>query len=647
MSIAGQYWKKVFTPLIFIICLLCLCSFSVYANPNWNSWGNAGIDYSGTFFDNLLFGSNYPQGNLNFTLVSVTNNQGYTPLVQDFNYDGQNEIATFYASNVKLYDNRGTVLSSYDVNGTIVSNAVVTNIDQDYYPEMAFMTSVTGGYRFYILEAEESVLTLKANYFYSYGTTMTGSLFGGIDAATNGDVYVVTTPNDVIKFNYLTNTSTIYNRTFASYSAVQSAAGSYFYGSGVSSGKINGILNIYWVASPGGSGTPIRAMRFDTNTNTISYKASTIVTGAAAVENYEAMFVNIGSPSSDPEVVIYEGATNGNQATLDVMDYSLSNILYSKNAHQEQNIPQYPAVADINKDGSNELCVWFRDTRNISCYSSAGATVTTSQFTYPPTSFIAIGTYVSDDPFMNIITARGIYAFNTTGNSTLVYPFLTNTSTCMILPVAIENKASYKKDILSICGSEMNYYIGSATAAVCGNDICEYSETVFNCFDDCFDTTTNATVGNIPAGGQCLDNSWCASGICDAGVCTGLPAGAACTSDNQCASGDCTENNICGLTDNVQVLGTLVELLGFRSALSKILLSLIIIIASTIAGAGIMFSVAPSPGTAMIGALLGMVVGLIAVVVVFSWLGVFFLFAFFFLLIMLFLGFKILTGDGG
>jgi hypothetical protein len=90
-----------------------------------------------------------------------------------------------------------------------------------------------------------------------------------------------------------------------------------------------------------------------------------------------------------------------------------------------------------------------------------------------------------------------------------------------------------------------------------------------------------------------------------------------------------------------------VEILRFRSIASKILLALIIIIICTIFTAGGLYSVAPHGGTAIIGALLGIIVGLIIDVVVFGWLGVFFMFAFFFLLLALGIGYALLKGSGG
>lgn len=631
---------------ILVSFFLLFCASSVSANPNWNSWGNAGIDYVGTFYDNVLFGSNYPQGNLNFSLVTTTNNQGYSPIIADFDYDGQNEIATFYASVVKLYDNDGNILSSYDVNGTLCGHAVLMNLDEDKYPDIGFMTSVTGGYRYYNMEAEGGTWQVNKERHYTYGTTLACTLFGGIDASVRSEVYTVTTPNDVIKYNFDTDVITVYNRTFASYTSSQSAAGSYFFGSGLSSGKVNGWLNIYWMASPGGSGTPVRAMRFSELTDAITYKASGIVTGAAALENYEAMFTNIGSTNSDPEVVLFEGATNGNQATIEIMDYSLSNILYSVTINQVQNTPQFPAVADINKDGSNELCFWSNAARNITCVTATGSQVLTTQLTHSPNSFFSLGSYDDTSAYMNIITSRGVYAVNTTANATLVYPFLTNSTTCMTLPVAIENAASFKKDILSVCTDKLDYYIGQSTPAVCGNGICEYSENVWTCPDDCGPDALNETIGSLTSGSPCSQNSDCVSGICTGGICEGKPGGVGCSSDAECLSGVCDPVvHICTRVDIKDQVTHFADLLGFSSTLSKLLLAILVIIAFTIGG----ISAGSSYGSlaAGVGGLVGFVGALFITILVFGWVGVWVVFIFAFLVLaglMLILKF---SGTGG
>jgi hypothetical protein len=641
--------KKSFTPFLLFL-MVCLCSFFISANSDWSNWGDTGRIASAGL-EGTFFGSNYPQGSLPFTSnKSFSAANSWTPLVEDYNNDGKNSILLFLTSSVQLYDDKGDYIDTLSLNGSICGNPVNIVNTQNYLTYAVVVTNPSAGqYVFNVINVTD---TLQLSFSDNYTTlkTYTCNLAGGYPLTAPDNIVGTVATDNTMLFYEPFKTSSIYDKFYLGVSAPAGLSGKqprnvtgFFGGSFTAANDNTGDLIIGWVSSAAAANTMAL----------YNYQDDTYITGdltASGSLNHTSAVANIGSPNSELEFIDHAFTTASNGQYLEVLDDAGTKKLTVNFLSDDKSSF---AVADINHDGNNELC-YLGANKIFICYDYNYAIIIKSNltlYTGDCTSYIAIAEYNNSNANSELICTDGIYQIESslTANATKLLDLGTGGKYGMFLPVTIQQLSSYTKDLIFVSRTEAIYFMASGTAAVCGNSVCESGETVYNCFADCGvnATATNTTIGSIPSGGQCLEDSWCASGICTAGVCSGLPAGSACTNDNQCASGDCTVNNICGLSDNTQILSSLAEMLGFRSVASKIMLSLIIILACTAGTAGLLYTLAPHGGTAIIGAVLGLVIGLILDVVVFGWLGVFFLFGFFFLIVMLIIGYKLIVGSGG
>jgi hypothetical protein len=620
--------------LTFFIFLI-LSSFLVIANPNWNNWGNQGVRYSDYWARGTSFGSNYPQGNTNFTHIVLTDSNNYSPLVFDINYDGQNEFLNIFSTSIRAYDNNGVLLSNYVTNGTLCGNANIVNLNKDNYNQMVFMTSVSGGYNVNILEMKTTELNLIKSIFVPTGATSYCDLFGGVDWNTR-DLWTVYTNNNVTSINIDNGSIVQYSPSPPINDLITNIniplAGEPFYRGGICSSKYNSVDYIYYPASL--ATNFFRIVRFNTETKTFINVTTALYNTLGGKVILQCGIV--GNPNSAPKVFIshsgnYDGG-GGYDIRNNIYNYDLT--AFYTNSYLASSTADFFRrtifqIADINKDGLNEYC--FRNSlTTYSCYNYNNVKIVGTNTSVSETiiyGMIALGQYDSTTPYMQIISGSGIY--NLVDNENLSNNKIYNFSSigAMVMPVALQNKASFKKDIILVNALSIDYYIGSGVAAVCGNDICEYSETQFNCAEDCFNSNNSAAYGTVQNGNQCLNDSWCVSGTCDITKrCIGRSQGVQCSLSAQCQSGTCDNNGLCSQIYVTDTARSFLELLGLGNVAGLMLVGLIIVFACLMIGAR---------WAGFAGGFFGGAIGVLLSVLVFSLISLWFLFFFFMLLMVM------------
>jgi hypothetical protein len=636
---------------IFLIIFMLLSITTVSANTFWKTWGNAGaIQGSSTYItSNILFASNFPNGNTNTTNITIASSNSYTPIIDDVNRDSQNEIITFSGSNVVLYDNNGVYLDTYSLPNNICGQPAEISKYSDSYNQVVLMTTSFGGYTIYVLNFSGNTIALDESKIVLTVKTSTCNVLGGLASSNPSEVFIPYTDNVVLAYDYKTD-STREPSNCAPTDTAQSDTANLK--GGMSWGKqADGHSMGCWVAKNSGNTVP-KLIVFDMLTDDCYYvTVDTAVNG----ENWTCAFANLGSPSSPSEYIVENFQTETTSRTTYIFDNSLNKVQTISRADAQSS---KAIVGDWNgQDGINELILCTNNIMYVYDYNYnntwKGLTRINAGDCY---GFSAVGEYfdnrtdTSTPNYAEFITAGGMYQYSSFNNNmSKIMDFGLTLTKGMFLPVAVKNRANFTKDLVYVSATQIKLYLSSGNATVCGDGTCGNGENVYNCFSDCYylnnTIPTNETVGTLPPNAQCSEDSWCASGNCENGFCTGLPSGASCTYNDQCTSRVCLSTNICKATDFVDNTQSFVELVGFRSTASKLFLSFVFVVL----GAVLLGATLLSLGTAAagIGAIIGGFFGMCLSIFVFGWMAVFFIVLTVLLIIMLVFLYSIVIGGGG
>ena len=612
-----------------------LFAFSTLAlgNPNWNNFGNQGQVYDGLFLSDTIFGSNLPANTneVEFNPITVTDGNNYSPLIADYNFDGTNEIMTFFSSSVRLYNNEGMMLSTLSLNGTLCGNGVVMEYFKDFpyplyeYRQIGIMTSNASGYIFYVIGAPNNALEIvKSDYVAS---TQFGS---GIQSSCevhyiepSEALYAVNTNGSILKYSYYNSSFSNIPLTnpFGAMNLIPSSA-PYFHGGSSCSIQYNGYSYIYYT---GGSSGNIKIIRFNANDNSFINTTGSSLSYSASIENVITCG-NIGSLNSEPEIFISQLSTsNAVYNSIYGFDLSLKITRYITGTGLGKYQKVFYTVADMNKDGNNEYCARY-GIHNITCYDYANTKIMDTYFSSDTfiDGIISLADYDKSDSYMQILTSTGLYKMNNNANATEIFNLTGGIG--MSLPVAVRNYVDAEKDILKVNNLSMILYINANVTVVCGDGVCEFPENPFVCDLDCGQPINDADTGTVVNGNLCKNDSWCISGTCNVltGMCQGKAGGVYCTADAQCGTGVCDNNNLCTkeyVTDKFNQ--ALIEM-GFGNVAGLALVGLIIIFLCVLIGA---------KWAGITGALGGLGFGVVLSVLVLSLLNIWFLFFFFLLLV--------------
>jgi len=619
-----------------------LFSIVVFARDDWLMYGGSD-GFSGQSYNNFLFmGSNSPTGSTNFSSFLITQGSTFTPLIDDVNNDHEQDIIQYDGQTIFVYNSQGNYQDSYDLptGQGFYGNGCIFNYDANYLNEIAVMSkSGTGGSVVYYMNIFNFDDNLKLysvkNFTLNSYPAILSNLFCGDGYRqwkfyspmynTSAGKYA-----NILEYDLETETIKIYSNGDSAYNTMSMLTSYGKHKNSAGSMTIDSYPSIFFVMRLAGSSI-YRLAGFNTESNTW-YSAVTIGDTGDDTDNVEVIVANLGSPSSSRELIISNnGGTGIGLVATSVYDYNL-NLKFSYDSQQSVVNTTAPTVCDINHDGLNELVDIGFKPQKVVAFGFDGEVILNSSM-YPSFGYasrtdmyITCADFILNNSYNEIITYEGIYEYD--GVSWNLSNDLDISSTDgQIIPVRLRNILTDVDNLIFWDNVSMNIFISSAVTD-CGNGICEIGENQFSCYADCYTGETGNQVPqfSILNGYTCLNDSYCLSGICDliSNTCIGKSQGSECTLDSECTSGVC-ENFICTQVDMKDNIEDWFTRFGFRSALSKILLALVIIVAFTLGAGSTGYGTGGKFGGAL-GGFVGFVASLFVTILVFGWLGIWIVF---------------------
>ena len=623
---------------IAVVFLFSMCISIVSASVNWHNWGNAGYNGGGSDVDGVLFGSNYPQGNINFTEKSLSVSSTFAPLVADTDFDGVNEVFFFSGSFVRMFDNGGVLLDLYNMGTSIFANPIIMNYDNDVYLDVLVITSNSSHYIYNLLRKDGNVITeVKSGEFAAkIDWTFNPNVCGGIEYSQkilnsftmfNFSTVPITysIDEDILDVGPIMANGPGYRQTvsLSGYAAVTTDLGW-----AAADWDLDGTAECLMAAVRTGGNDCVYGI-FDPVTQLWDLDDK-YVTDCAATGVVAMTWADLGQQGDTKDIIYCQSGVGTDFIGCHICTpengvcFNTSQpIMWGENGADVL----FPVVSDINNDGTNDICT-AHDSK-LDCFEQDFTRLVHHNVTDTSMSFMAFGEYDSailnnGENWQELITWEGMYSFNGI-NWTQIYSFGTDWASkdAMFMPVSINNQASFTKDLLGVGLTSAIYYTASGSVSICGDGLCTSGETSFSCFVDCIGNVslgTNDSLGSFGAGQECSQDSDCFGDMsCSGNLCSGFSSGTSCTQDFECASGDCTSFGFCSKQDFVDIVQGGATQLGFTSTASKLFLSLLLILLGAGIGAGI-FSAGGAVG-AVAGGIIGLFLGSIMAVVVFTWLG--------------------------
>ena len=602
--------------------MIFLFSFTLtYANKDFSAWGNIGVDQGADAVSLLFFGSNFPQGNDNFTTIITPVEQEFFPFVVDLNYDGTNEIYTFHEDVITQFDEVGDIITELTLDNTMCGHGVL--LSYYGYLMIGVLSNTSTGYQINLIKNSGGVMELYRSTSYTTGTEHICNLFGGYVNALNYrlDVYFIRNDNKVVTYSPIDDSFTVNDATPPTASAPVKCGGSGLGGCQAYSQRLStgGEPQLAWFVS----GTK-KIITWKPISD--SYDLSPAV--GYDFDDSQVIMGSIGSGAT-VNVILNQYFVSSSNKELNIFDRDL-NLLYKDTFPSGNFFRPTPVICDYDQDGNNELC--YLRTSTIACVGNLWTIEQEFNMTDNAwfNSSMACGNYTNFiSGYSEIITEQGIFEFNTTsGNMSIVQNFGYDLH-ANVYPVQIVPKTTFSKDILISTESQLIYYISSGTAGSCGDGNCNAGETIFSCPTDCGvqdEEDTNTTEGSFGHNQVCSDDDDCfGTLICDNFRCLGKSTGVNCSQDFECSSGSCNDIGICDRPDLLTNTDNFFIATGINSTGARLFIGLIIILIGMIIGAGTGATFGGVIGGIILG-VAGLLLSAIFVTVVLQLIGIWFLF---------------------
>lgn len=650
----NQHKALVLGTLLFF--LLFTLSFSTFANPNWWTWGNVGQSYSCAggsgascnSFANTIFSSNLPITTTNFSAQVNPYGTTFSPIFYDLNGDMYNEEVLTTANNVYVFDSSFNLQTFFTMTGSnvICGSGSVTHASDTY--AVTFISSNASGYYANSVYYDGISYSLKTPVLIN-ATGKDCIVHSGTGFPTDDMIYTVNSNGSVSATNLALGNTTVYVNGIAGMVERTNGAGYPFFGGGTStSGAVNNMYNLYYFMDDNTIAHTYYLMKFNPFTGV--FTNVTIANFPNPVTHILVEFGSLGNAKTNPVVlyIIYDDDTDADRFYIrDANDMSsiISTTLTKKSGGTNEFF--FPVGADINLDANNEICT--QDNTGavgvqyfLKCYDITRTNFLNISF---PTdlsnaSIIKQGgfAYLFNDSKMQYITEDYILKFNA---STSLNYFINNTNyfvssstTPTIVNVNTVASSAAAKSVVFSSSIYQHILLAEGTPGFCGNLICEYNETVFNCPNDCLigaGTNGTAASGTVANFEYCDNSTWCLSDSCIQNQCIPIEGGQVCVQDAQCRSNDCDVNHHCTDPGFVKLVKDFFsDAFGFGFFDQLLLGFLIIIIAGSIGalvGAAMGFVASISLG------FFGTMIGLMLSVFVFAFIPVWFFVLLLFLIV--------------
>lgn len=595
-------------PVMILLFMFFILLAGNVLGTNLYSEAGAGYDAPGNSF--IGYGSNYKGlTGQNFSKCSLAGSS-YNPLFIDNGGDTIPDIILYSGSSFYVYDSECSLKQYTNIGADITAMPNAINYDHDDDIELVFPTSYSVLLYEYSDDSETYYLSQNFTNLSITGTGLSGMVCEAIDSfcvlfkTNNRSVFFLNLSDGVIdrennELDYAFKPITAMNGISISDSVT---AGTYY----IPVCQLNTAESIFKCQ--------VLSVQNDGNflLSTASYSHDFAGTGVVSDVSGNSVFIGkLGTAYKLFMSVVYFRSAplsaythafavydllSGNEDIYDEIGLSIKGFYRS-----------HPSVADIDKDGLNDVCYMSYDSIStfFKCYDSGLSLFIDINVTGEMhlNNFI-LADFDNTEPYLQIADYEGIFAINSLGddiNSTTSYYVGTGNGTASVVLQA----ASYSP-MYSFTSNSLGYLVrNSLLGVLCGNGDCDSIENQFNCFADCNGTTTPGIEYDE---GEAPVNTWvgfnktkCASGYAEYGKCSLKPGGYSCVASSECLSSECV-NSKCNSPGAWSSLDNFVKLSFGSDTTSLTFISIAIIlilmggiifiskgsIAGIIAGTGVM-----------------------------------------------------------
>lgn len=559
--------KKVSSIGLICILMFVLCFGVADANEYWSQEANANYDLGFSGF--MAYGSNYdnPNDNLtadNYTLCSISKSD-YTPIAGDFGQTGTLKIVVtnLATDTLTIYNSDCSLFDEISVGTNIMAMPVLLNPKDLYSQKIVVLTSsvlrtywynpVVGSFElsssvslgaystdpFYLLTCLDEYTDSSRNpkcWVMDYNGVALSVQILIFDMVENTFSVVNNVPDDAFIFDYTGyNGLTSFRNPVTDYdfyipfgfykSDHGSLRGDMYNETGGNLFSYNGSYYGVAVASEYLDASDFVA-KLGNNYRLFSYR----YIGTTTNNYYSSVFINdLGGSTLLTVGVNMTGGT----------PFNMNNVSHKRLSNW--------AVADYDKDGSNEACFLVNNDDDeiwLQCYeasldqSNGDIRVNYTGIMNNLSNFV-LADFIPSKSVLGVATQEGIF-----------YPTEKNYSTGKTIGIddlgfiiTIFKDAVVDAPIYVYTDDDEGYIVyPEIDLDTCGNGDCEYWESMiewhpYYCPADCYQ---DEPVGEYSVGSPCETDDDCDANLkCEYGVCTLLTGGAECSSNAECLSGSC------------------------------------------------------------------------------------------------------------
>lgn len=558
--------KKLYVFLLVLLLVSCVDVFGAR-----NVWRAGNIDYNdfSTGGKRLYYSSGYLSNhNLSDPFVcQIDEIPFFEPNIIDLNSDGVNEIYILTiggaGARLQIYDFSCGLLETIPLGNNPVSMGVVTNIKQDPNPQLLIATNHSiyvfennGSNTFYtfnISNIYRNDVGFNCQYFKDFlPADITGIECSSFSSSSSGAGF-----RNVTVFNIFYNhTSNSYFEQYNSARFFQRISSSENFNN-IKFADMRGIapsyftsLGTYYTAYVTAGTSQDFSIKLLGNHDLDQPMNCSVDTGANQIvsgSNFIVGSASLGS-SVGSNIVLMSGLLNINTVGLR-RHYTICNqagtVKVDNGVSNSQNgyVSNW-AVNDVDYSGFYSACILEQNLTEVNstlkCWNSAYSLIINKSLN-TAIGGIALGEFDPSNKKMELISNNGIFNLDTGVNLNDIGLYTADLDSDIIVSVANNNLNNYAVYSSKSDQKVLVYGFVAVADVICGNSICDPSETIFSCPMDCNSSISGNIISNnlLGNGEACINSTECITGNCLYLFCTPKTTGEGCISNNQCLSAHC------------------------------------------------------------------------------------------------------------
>lgn len=551
---------KINNKILLYIILFIVLSLQAYANSNW--WEYSNSDYRSSGGNSFIgFGSNFPLITQNITSYIKCNlpSSLYTPVISDLDLDTQNEIVLSDSKHLYIYSPRCELENTISLSTNLKSMPEIVNFDGDASPEIIIMQNHTINTYEYSNGAYSEIDSLVYDSSFPIMSNSDAMTCFNIpfptciifQAGIKDVLYIEPEPEDTF-FSLIDSTISLNPSQLQANFAPPVNYG------GISNAWVGG--DVYYAVvggqfGNGGTGLTNFNLLDETSDSIVSFSSPVnyghVINGFAQQDIFLAkvggVFRILASekPTStvgSPKYCWFMKDLSGNnivyndRCTDSVADFGLSNFM----------------VADYNKDGLNDACIFYKNNSVagdynsfLRCFDSLGVETinydirNSINLSVDALQGAVMGDFVPNISAMSFATVEGIYYINNTGDLIKWYDTGIDYDSARDGKLITAFGNTNPDNMIVYTDSSGGFILYTEQFGICGDQICDTLENSITCPADC---GANATGLVNETGDSCKSDLDCQYGICEYNFCTLAGQNHFCDSNLDCISGVCSNN---------------------------------------------------------------------------------------------------------